>query len=143
MIMSNTMIMPSENQTLSEAQALGILIEHSVKQQRQLDSFALQLRMITEDVAAMRETVMQLEKVTPAQATALGQAVRNRAQQLAADYGLDESHLTRITGEIRRALRVSYGIGRYKDLPRVLFETALHRIDLWDEFTIMEALRNE
>ena len=143
MIMSNTMIMPSENQTLSEAQALGILIEHSVKQQRQLDSFALQLRMITEDVAAMRETVMQLEKVTPAQATALGQAVRNRAQQLAADYGLDESHLPRITNEIRKSLRVSYGIGRYKDLPRVLFETALHRIDLWDEFTIMEALRNE
>lgn len=141
--MSNTLITAPDNQMLTEAQALGILIEHSVKQQRQLDSFALQLRMITEDVAAMRETVMQLEKVSPAQATALGQAVRIRAQQLAADYGLSDETLPRITNEIRKALRVNYGISRYKDLPRVLYETALHRIDLWDEFTIMEGLRRE
>lgn len=141
--MSNTLITAPDNQMLTETQALGILIEHSVKQQRQLDSFALQLRMITEDVAAMRETVMQLEKVTPAQATALGQAVRIRAQQLAADYGLGDETLPRISNEIRKALRVNYGISRYKDLPRVLYETALHRIDLWDEFTIMEGLRRE
>lgn len=143
MTMSNSIITAPGGQMITESQALGILIEHSVKQQRQLDSFALQLRMITEDVAAMRETVMQLEKVTPAQATALGQAVRIRAQQLAADYGLSDETLPRISNEIRKALRVNYGISRYKDLPRVLYETALHRIDLWDEFTIMEGLRRE
>lgn len=129
---------------LTEGKALAVLLEHSIKQQRQMDAMAVQIQMMHEDIEAIRDTVRQLEKVSPSQAQALGQAVRARAVTVAADWDLrDEGQIQRITTEIRRSLRLAYGVTSFKYLPRCLYETALRRIDLWEEFDILEGMRNE
>ena len=115
------------------------LAEHA---RRQLAAMADMLRLTNERMAALEQAVRTLEKVTPAQASALNRAMRQRAAAVCREY-LCEGKEKEAAAAIRRSVRAATGARSAREIPRCDYWTVLELITAWDDYEAMKAIRTK
>lgn len=107
-----------------------------------LATMAAMLQATNENMAELRRQVRLLEKVTGAQAAAINRAVRERAKEICRLYGMPEGRGEKAAATaIRKGLRLQFGAGSVKEIPRCDYEIALEGIRSWDDYRAMMAIR--
>ncbi len=107
-----------------------------------LAGMADMLRTTNERMAALEQAVRTLEKVTPAQASAVNRAVRERAKAVCAEY-LAEGSEREAAAAIRRSVRESTGARSAREIPRVDYPAVMDQVRTWDEYRVMKAIRKK
>lgn len=136
MIREDGTVMTAEEVTASQLQRMGDM----------LATMAAMLQATTESMEQLRRQVRLLEKVTPAQASAINRAVRERAAEICAIYmvrGDQDKGKKLAAAAIRKALRLQFGIGSPKEIPRCDYEIALETARTWDDYTAMKKIREK
>lgn len=105
-----------------------------------MGTMAESIRACTQQMNALAREVHMLTKVTPAQAKTLNDAIRERAAEICTVYRIDGGE-KRVIAEIRKTIRVSFGITGTRELPRGDWPTAMHVIQTWDDFGVMRKIR--
>lgn len=107
-----------------------------------LQAMAGLLRTTNETMAQLQRQVRLLEKVTPAQARAINQAIRDRATELCAIYLLRGDGCEKpVAAAIRKAVKLRFGANTAKDLPRCEYEVALAQVQGWDDYKTMKEIK--
>ena len=105
-------------------------------------SMADMLRATNERMASLEREVRLMTKVTPAQANAINEAIRQRAVELCGEYrakGCEKA----AANAIRRAVRLTTGVNSIRELPRCEYAVAMEQVKMWDDFKTMKALRSK
>ena len=98
------------------------------------------MRGMSSRLKDLEEQVRRLEKVTPAQASALNRAITARAAtvcQLHRAAGCEKS----AAAAIRKAVKRTCGIQSMRELPRCDFSVAQRQIELWDDYGEMKRIK--
>ena len=107
-----------------------------------LQAMAGLLRTTNETMAQLQRQVRLLEKVTPAQARAINQAIRERATELCAIYMLRGDGCEKpVAAAIRKAIKLRFGANSAKDLPRCEYEVAMTQVQGWDDYKTMKEIK--
>ena len=105
-------------------------------------SMANMMRATNERVASMEREIKLLTKVTPAQASAINTAIRDRAAALCVEYrapGCEKA----VSNAIRRALKLTTGVGSVRELPRCEYTVALQAVGMWDDYKAMKTIKSK
>ena len=105
-----------------------------------MQNMAVLLRATNERLHELEAQVRRLEKITPAQATAISQAIRERAAQVCGTHraaGCEKA----AAAAIRKALKLTCGISNVRELPRADYGVAIMQIRMWDDFAVMRRLK--
>lgn len=106
-----------------------------------MQGMADMLRATNERLASVENEVRLLTKVTPAQATAINAAVRDRAAALCADYRATGREQL-VANAIRKAMKLTLGVNAVRELPRCQYSVAMELVDMWDDYKAMKAIKN-
>ena len=98
------------------------------------------LRATNERMASLEREVRLLTKVTPAQANAINEAIRQRAAELCESYRAQGCEKA-AANAIRRAVRLTTGTNSVRELPRCEYGVAMEQVRMWDDRKTMKALR--
>lgn len=98
------------------------------------------VRATNERMAALEQQVRLLTKVTPAQASAINEAIRSRAAELCAQYRAEGCEKA-TANAIRRAVRLITGVTSVRELPRCEYSVALEQARMWDDYKAMKAIK--
>lgn len=107
-----------------------------------LATMAAMLQATTESMEQLRRQVRLLEKVTPAQASALNRVIRERAVEICAIYMVRDGEKPAASA-IRKAFRLQFGVKTAKELPRCDYEIAMEAIQSWDDYAAMKKIREK
>ena len=125
----------------AEAIALSPEVKAALGQMGEImRSMADMLRATNERMASLEREVRLMTKVTPAQANAINEAIRQRAVELCGEYrakGCEKA------AAIRRAVRLTTGVNSIRELPRCEYAVAMEQVKMWDDFKTMKALRSK
>ncbi len=126
-----------------DALPIPAAVAEEMKQMREaLQAMAGLLRTTNETMAQLQRQVRLLEKVTPAQARAINQAIRERATELCAIYLLRGDGCEKpVAAAIRKAVKLRFGANTAKDLPRCEYEVALAQVQGWDDYKTMKEIK--
>ena len=130
-------IMDTRNGDLLTAQqATAVEIKRMAEM---MATMAAMLQATTESMEQLRRQVRLLEKVTPAQATEINRAIRGRATEICAIYMIRDDRAERLAAAaIRKAVKLQFGAGAVKEIPRCDFEIALEQVQGWDDYKVMK-----
>lgn len=131
--------------TQGDALPIPAAVAEEMQQMREaLQTMAGLLRTTNETMAQLQRQVRLLEKVTPAQASALNRAIRERAVELCAIYMLrDDGCEKAVAAAIRKAVKLRFGANTSKDLPRCEYEVAMAQVQGWDDYKAMKGIREK
>ena len=93
-----------------------------------------------ERMGMLEKEVYRLTKVTPAQAKSINAAVKLRAETLCQQHraaGCEKA----VANAIRKALKLGCGVSNIRELPRGDYALALQRIELWDDYRLIRAIK--
>lgn len=123
------------------AQLIPEAVADEMRQMREaLQTMAGMLKATNESMAQLQRQVRLLEKVTPAQASAVNRAIRERAVELCVIYmAVDQEKA--VAQAIRKAVKLRFGATAAKDLPRCEYEVALAQVQGWDDYSVMREIR--
>lgn len=126
-----------------DALPIPAAVAEEMKQMREaLQAMAGLLRTTNETMAQLQRQVRLLEKVTPAQARAINQAIRDRAAELCAIYMLRGDGCEKpVAAAIRKAIKLRFGANSAKDLPRCEYEVAMTQVQGWDDYKTMKEIK--
>lgn len=105
-----------------------------------MQSMATMIRATNERMAALEQSVRLLNKVTPAQASAINAAIRERAAELCAEYRAAGCE-TAVGNAIRKELKLTMGVQSVRDVARCEYAVAVETARLWDDYRIMKAVK--
>ena len=105
-----------------------------------INDLALMLRVTNERMDALEKEVRRLTKVTPAQAAAINQEIRMRAELLGKQHRA-EGFEKPIANAIRKSLKLGCGISSVRELPRSDYSLAMQRIQMWDDYRLIRDLK--
>lgn len=100
------------------------------------------MRTTNERMGALEREVRMLTKVTPAQATAINTAIRERAAALCLSYraiGCEKQ----AAAAIRKAIRQTMGAQAVRELPRCQYEIVMKQVAMWDDYKTMKRIKNK
>ena len=103
-------------------------------------SMANMLRATNERMASLEREVKLLTKVTPAQANAINNAIRQRAAELCETYRAQGCEKA-AANAIRRAVRLTTGTNSVRELPRCEYSVAMEQVQMWDDYKTMRAIK--
>ena len=128
-----------------DALPIPAAVAEEMRQMREaLQTMAGLLRTTNETMAQLQRQVRLLEKVTPAQASALNRAIRERATELCAIYMLrGEGGEKAVAASIRKAVKLRFGAATAKELPRCEYEVAMAQVQGWDDYKTMKGIREK
>lgn len=107
-------------------------------------TMAAMLQATTESMEQLRRQVRLLEKVTPAQATSINRAIRERATEICSIYMVRGDQGEKLAAAaIRKAVKLQFGAGSVKEIPRCDYEIALEQVRTWDDYKAMKAIREK
>ena len=107
-------------------------------------TMAAMLQTTTESMEQLRRQVRLLEKVTPAQASAVNKAIRERATEICALYVIRDDRGEKLAAAaIRKAVKLQFGAGAVKEIPRCDFEIALEAVRKWDDYKAMKDIKGK
>lgn len=116
-------------------------MEAAMMQMREImRSMADMMRATNERMAALEREVRQMTKVTPAQASAINAAIRQRASELCESYraaGCEKA----AGNAIRRAVRLTTGTSSMRELPRCEYSIVMDAVRMWDDRKAMKAIK--
>lgn len=130
-------------------ESLATFMQHSTEA---LERIAVQNAMQTDRLEALEKQVRMSITMTNEQAKYLREAMKARAVELLAKWENDEEGfypqrnrkaVTKLTGMIRKALLMRYGIRTITEAPRHEYDVALTFISLWDERLTVRDLARE
>lgn len=130
-------------------ESMATFMQHSTEA---LERIAVQNAMQTERLEALEKQIRMSVTMTNEQAKYLREAMKARAMELLAKWENDEEGfypqrdrkaVTKLTGLIRKALLMRYGIRTITEAPRHEYEVALTFISLWDERLTVRDLARE
>ena len=98
------------------------------------------LTVMAQRIERLEAAMAQAVPVTRGQAMAINAMIRIRAAELAATYRL-ASREKAIAAAIRTDLRKHEGVRSVQDIPRIDYEVALQRVELWDDYKVIRRLR--
>lgn len=108
------------------------------------------MRMMTQTVAEMNKRIDRLDRqvqqmtpITGAQERALGEKIKQRADELCVLHKLPEGSRTAIANAIRKDIKTTGGVRSIRELPRVDYTVYIDQIALWDDFAVMRAIRKK
>lgn len=131
--------------TMKQGDALSILaaVTEETRQMREaMQAMAQLLRTTNETMMQLQRQVRLLEKVTPAQASAINRAIRERAVELCVIYMLrGDGYDKAVAKEIRKAFKLRFGANTAKELPRCEYEVAIAQIQGWDDYKTMKGIK--
>ena len=123
------------------APAIPEAVAVEMQQMREaLQTMAGLLRTTNETMAQLQRQVRLLEKVTPAQATAINRAIRERAAALCRVYGARDCDKA-VAAAIRKAIKLRFGANTAKELPRCEYEVAMAQVNGWDDYKTMKEIK--
>jgi len=127
----------------TNAPAIPEAVAVEMQQMREaLQTMAGLLRTTNETMSQLQRQVRLLEKVTPAQATAINRAIRERATELCAIYMLrGEGCEKPVAAAIRKAIKLRFGANTAKELPRCEYEVAMAQVNGWDDYKTMKEIK--
>ncbi len=130
-------IMDTRNGDLLTAQqATAVEIKRMAEM---MATMAAMLQATTESMEQLRRQVRLLEKVTPAQATEINRAIRGRATEICAIYMIRDDRAEKLAAAaIRKAVKLQFGAGAVKEIPRCDYEIALEQVQGWDDYKVMK-----
>lgn len=133
-------IMDTRNGDLLTAQqATAVEIKRMAEM---MATMAAMLQATTESMEQLRRQVRLLEKVTPAQATEINRAIRGRATEICAIYLIRDDRAEKLAAAaIRKAVKLQFGAGAVKEIPRCDFEIALEQVQGWDDYKTMKEIK--
>lgn len=133
-------IMDTRNRDLLTAQqATAVEIKRMADM---MATMAAMLQATTESMEQLRRQVRLLEKVTPAQATEINRAIRGRATEICAIYMIRDDRAEKLAAAaIRKAVKLQFGAGAVKEIPRCDFEIALEQVQGWDDYKTMKEIK--
>lgn len=105
-----------------------------------MQSMATMIRATNERMAALEQSVRLLNKVTPAQASAINAAIRDRARELCAEYRAPGCE-TAVGNAIRKELKLTMGVQSVRDVARCEYAVAVETARLWDDYRVMKAVK--
>ena len=107
-------------------------------------NMAAMLKATTESMEQLRRQVRLLEKVTPAQATSINRAIRDRATEICTIYMVRGDQGEKLAAAaIRKAVKLQFGAGSVKEVPRCDYEIALEQVRTWDDYKAMKTIREK
>ncbi len=109
---------------------------------RAMQAMADMLRATNERMAALEATVRTLEKVSPEQAAAINRRIRQRAEELCADYRVHGQEKN-LAAAIRREVRGMTGARSTKDIARVDFQIVQDAIGNWEDVPTIRRIRKK
>ncbi len=127
-----------QNPTPTEAALLKRLEDCAVVMRGMADM----LRTTNERMGALEHEVRMLTKVTPAQATAINAAIRERAGTLCIAYRASGCE-KQAAAAIRKAIRQTMGAQAVRELPRCQYELVLKQVAMWDDYKTMKLIRSK
>lgn len=132
---------PAAVQAEGQAIALPSDVSQAITQMAQImQGMANMVRATNERMGMLEQQVRLLTKVTPAQASAISTAIRDRAKELCAIYRA--TGCEKATGNaIRRELRLTMGVQNVREVPRCEYSVALQTVKLWDDYKTMKAIK--
>ena len=134
------MLRPVDAQNLpafTPEQVGGLMLQ----QQQLMQSMANALAAMNQRIDQMERQIRQLTPITGAQERALGDKVKQRAQELQEQYKLPAKAATLIANAIRKDIKLEGGVRALRELPRVEYPVYVDRIALWDDYGTMRAIR--
>ena len=129
--------------THGDALPIPAEVAQEMQQMREaLQTMAGLLRTTNETMLQLQRQVRLLEKVTPAQASALNRAIRERAMELCAIYMLRADGCEKaVAAAIRKAVKLRFGAATAKELPRCEYEVAMAQVQGWDDYKTMKDIK--
>lgn len=105
-----------------------------------LQTMASMLRATNETMAQLRRQVQLLEKVTPAQASAINREIRERAVELCRDYHAAGRERA-VAAAIRKDMRATLGAQTVREVARCDYEVAIQQARQWEDYKAMMRIR--
>lgn len=132
---------PDGERMLIAHEATALELKHMAEM---MANMAAMLKATTESMEQLRRQVRLLEKVTPAQATSINRAIRDRATEICTIYMVRGDQGEKLAAAaIRKAVKLQFGAGSAKEVPRCDYEIALEQVRTWDDYKAMKAIREK
>ena len=137
--MNEIMKTPDGERMLIAHEATALELKHMAEM---MATMAAMLQATTESMEQLRRQVRLLEKVTPAQATTINRAIRERATEICAIYMVRGDKGEKLAAAaIRKAVKLQFGAGSVKEIPRCDYEIALEQVRTWDDYKAMKIIK--
>lgn len=111
-------------------------------QQKAMLNMAMLLRETNERMKALEMEVHHMIKVTPQQANTINAAIRQRAKDVCRMHRAAGGE-NAAAAAIRKSLKATCGAGSAREVLRSDFQVAMRAIQLWDDYKVMEAIREK
>ena len=100
------------------------------------------LENIETRMAALEAQVRHLTKVTPAQATAINKAVRQRAEVLCREYGATGCE-RQVADRIRRAIKLGSGASNVREIPACEYKVTMNQVSMCDDYKVIRDIKTK
>lgn len=134
------MMQPVQGQSLPAptVEEMGLILLHM----EQLMQGMMNVVSVTnQNMEQIKRELRQLTPITGAQEKALGEKIRQRAEQLCEEYNLSARCVPMIANAIRKDVKLEGGVRSIRELPRVEYPVYVDRIAMWDDYGAMKAIR--
>lgn len=137
----NEIVKTPDGEMLIARDATALELKHMAEM---MATMAAMLQATTESMEQLRRQVRLLEKVTPAQASAVNKAIRERATEICALYLIRDDRGEKLAAAaIRKAVKLQFGAGAVKEIPRCDYEIALEAVRKWDDYKTMKDIKGK
>ena len=137
----NEIVKTPDGEMLIARDATALELKHMAEM---MATMAAMLQATTESMEQLRRQVRLLEKVTPAQASAVNKAIRERATEICALYLIRDDRGEKLAAAaIRKAVKLQFGAGAVKEIPRCDYEIALEAVRKWDNYKTMKDIKGK
>lgn len=131
MVLQEPTVLPQKSESEQIAELLRVM-----------QGMAQMIRATHDRMAALEAQVRQLTKVTPAQATAINKAVRQRAEALCREYGATGCE-RRVADRIRRAIKLGSSASNVREIPACEYKVTMNQVSMWDDYKVIRDIKTK
>ena len=131
MVLPEPTMLPQKTESEQIAELLSVM-----------QGMAQMIRATHDRMAALEAQVRQLTKVTPAQATSINKAVRQRAEALCREYGASGCE-RQVADRIRRAIKLGSGASNVREIPACEYKVTMNQVSMWDDYKVIRDIKTK
>ena len=131
MVLPESTMLPQKTESEQIAELLSVM-----------QGMAQMIRATHDRMAALEAQVRQLTKVTPAQATSINKAVRQRAEALCREYGATGCE-RQVADRIRRAIKLGSGASNVREIPACEYKVTMNQVSMWDDYKVIRDIKTK
>lgn len=131
MVLQEPTVLPQKSESEQIAELLRVM-----------QGMAQMIRATHDRMAALEAQVRHLTKVTPAQATDINKAVRQRAEALCREYGATGCE-RQVADRIRRAIKLGSGASNVREIPACEYKVTMNQVSMWDDYKVIRDIKTK